>query len=346
MKLTWPRLILGLALMGAAIGIDLTSSHLDASPARASAATTIPTQVVPTLTATPDRSVCETAATPQPTPGPTEAAQPTSNSVFPVKYSIPTGKSELLETNFYSAELKQEMPILIYLPLGYFDSSQRYPTLYMLSGFAGDYHEWNNWGMCDALETLTRHGQIQPMIVVMPEGGRSYWFNHATGPGNDGKPWGDYVWRDVVGYVDANYRTLPQSSSRAIGGLSAGGQAAFMLALTHPDVFSIAGGHSPSTRHADGSLPNWGDQAYFQQYDPIWLFQHTTTWKQLTLWIDVASGDDQWGPADHDLHNLLLSLGVPHDFTDSWPGIHDDYYWGAHIPDYLVWYSSKLQAAY
>ena len=63
----------------------------------------------------------------------------------------------------------------------------------------------------------------------------------AQGPDSDGKRWGDYVWKDVVNYADATYRTLTGRESRAIGGLSAGGQAAYALALTHPDVFSIAG---------------------------------------------------------------------------------------------------------
>ncbi|MEW5719654.1 MAG: alpha/beta hydrolase-fold protein, partial [Chloroflexota bacterium] len=146
-------------------------------------------------------------------------------------------RSDLVDATFHSPLIGKEMPILIYLPPGYYDSARRYPVLYMLSGYAGDYREWATYGLCRVLDTLIRGGAVPPMILVMPEGERSWWFNHAPVPGSDAKPWGDYVWRDVVEYVDANYRTLPRGASRAIGGLSSGGQSALMLALTHPKVF-------------------------------------------------------------------------------------------------------------
>jgi len=251
--------------------------------------------------------------------------------------------SDLVDARFFSPLIGKEMPVLIYLPPGYHGSTRRYPALYMLSGFAGDYREWATYGLCHALDALIRGGQVQPLILVMPEGEKSWWFNHAPVPGSDGKPWGDYVWRDVVGYVDANYRTLPRRTSRAIGGLSSGGQSALMLALTRPEVFGVVGAHSPSTRGADGSIPFFGDREYFKQYDPVWLFQNTTTWKQLAIWMDIGAEDTQWGNAIKDLHATLVKLNVPHDFQNSWRGIHDSNYWAEHLSDYLMWYDSKLQ---
>lgn len=305
------------------------------------AMTLLPTPVsTPTPEPTPS-SPCVPFITPQPTLTPSAHSPAPAFEITP-SAPVLTGKSELREATFYSSRLGEQKPVLIYLPPGYSDSTRRYPVLYMLSGFSGDRHEWVNWGMCQALEQLIRGGYIQPLIVVMPEGDKSWWFNHAPVPGSDGKPYGDYVWSDVVDYVDGNYRTLPRPTSRAIGGLSAGGQAALSLSLTHPEVFAIVGAHSPSVRHADGSLAMFGDPAYFNQYDIVWLLNNTQTWKQLTIWLDTADEDTQWGPADHDLHNLMVSLGVPHEYQDNWHGIHDDYYWSAHISDYLLWYSSKL----
>ncbi len=301
-------------------------------------------------TATPNVS---RATTPPPVPVCALSTPPPSN-VTPVDaaaikppVSAPTlpattARSQLVDTKFFSGELENEMPILVYLPPGYFDSTRRYPVLYMLGGWVGDYREWTWWGLCAAAEALTRGGYIQPMIIVTPEGGQSYWFNHATAPGSDGKPWGDYIWKDVVNYVDANYRTLPRRASRAIGGLSAGGQAAFMLALTHPEVFSIAGGHSPSQRGADGSLAFFGSRDYFKQYDPAWLIQNSDSWRQLTLWMDVGAADTEWGGPIHDFHALLVARQVPLEWNDRWPGDHDNNYWSAHVVDYLMWYASKL----
>ncbi|MDE3090681.1 MAG: hypothetical protein KGJ80_15000 [Chloroflexota bacterium] len=307
---------------------DLTPSSL-AAPSSA-----------PRPTATPG-PVCSLESAPPSNVTPT-AASAVIPPAFPPALPPVSARSQLVDTKFYSQLLGAEMPILVHLPPGYFDSPRRYPVLYMLGGWVGDYREWTWWGLCDAVEMLTRGGYIQPMIVVTPEGHQSYWFNHAAVPGSDGKPYGDYVWQDVVGYVDANYRTLPRRESRAIGGLSAGGQAAFMLALTHPEVFSIAGGHSLSLRGADGSLPFFGDRDYFKQYDPTWLVENTDHWRLLTLWIDVGADDTEWGGPIHDFHALLNAREIPHEWHDTWSGSHDNFYWSAHIGDYLVWYASKL----
>ncbi len=251
-------------------------------------------------------------------------------------------RSDLVELRFYSRLLGKEMPALVYLPPGYDESSQRYSVLYLLSGFAGDYREWATYGLCEILDALIRGGAVQPMMVVMPEGERSWWFNHAPVAGSDGKPYGDYVWRDVVGFTDATFRTLPRRESRAIGGLSAGGQSALMLALTQPEIFSIVGAHSPSLRGADGSIPYFGDPEYFKQYDPIWLFRNMDTWRRLSIWLDMGREDTQWGDSIRELHRLMDALGIPHEFQDTFPGKHESDYWSARLSDYLRWYSTQL----
>lgn len=318
------------ALFGLAV-LAVSASCASASPAQNSFSPDSPVSEATPI------SPCALAPLPDRTP----VIRPTMTPL-PPQTPVLAGRSQWVDTKFKSALLDRELPILVYLPPGYFDSPKYYPTLYMLGGFTGDYREWTYWGICETLDRMIRAGKLQPMIVVLPEGDHSWWFNHARVAGSDGKPWGDYIWKDVVGYVDANYRTLPRRNSRAIGGLSAGGQAALMLALTHPEIFSIAGAHSPSVRGADGSVPDFGDPAYFKQYDPVWLIAHTQTWRQLTFWIDIGKDDTQWGDAIFQFHESLDALGVPHDFQNTWSGIHDDSYWSAHLPDYLTWYSSKL----
>ena len=280
--------------------------------------------------------------TSEPPPGlPTTVLPRTTPTAKPITTPV-ANTGQLVETKLYSAKLNRDMPLLVYLPPGYSDSQKRYPTLYMLSGFNGDHREWVYWGICDQAETLMRGGFIQPFIIVMPEGDKSYWFNHAQVDGSDGLPWGDYIWQDVVNYTDTHYRTIPSRASRAIGGLSAGGQSAVMLALTHPEIFSIAGGHSLSIRGADGSLAFFGTPEYFEQYDLIWLIDHTQNWRDLQLWIDVGAEDNHWGGPIRDFHAQLDEHGIAHEWNDKWQGKHDNNYWTAHISDYLGWYASKL----
>ena len=198
------------------------------------------------------------------------------------------------------------------------------------------------------MDQLILSQRIQPIIVVMPSGNDnpaggigSFWLNHAPPPASDGKRWGDYIWKDIVSYVDAKYRTLPHRESRAIGGLSAGGQGALTLALTHPEVFGIVGAHSPSFRRADGSVAAFGDQAYYNQFDPIWLVQNVQSSKQLIIWIDDGQSDTEWGDADRNFHDLLVGLNIQHDWH-IFTGGHDPGYWKTHVPDYFQWYSSRL----
>jgi enterochelin esterase-like enzyme len=271
-----------------------------------------------------------------------EAIPPPKSIPIPTVLPQTSARSDLVEFKFFSPLLDKEMPALVYLPPGYYNTQRRYPVLYMLSGFAGDYREWATYGLCEIADALMRGGVVQPMIIVMPEGEKSWWFNHAPVEGSDGKPYGDYVWRDVVGFADETLRTLPQRSSRAIGGLSSGGQAALMLALTHPEIFSVAGAHSPSIRGADGSLPIFGTPDYFKQYDPLWLMQNRDSWRQISIWIDRGREDTQWGTAITHLHSTMNALGVAHEFQDQWAGKHEADYWSAHLSDYLKWYASKL----
>jgi len=241
------------------------------------------------------------------------------------------------------------MPFYIYLPPGYSTQAQRrYPTMYLLSGLGGNHKEWHGFNACGIMDEMINSGQAKPAIMVMPSGNDnpaggvgSFWINHAPPPVSDGKRWGDYIWKDLVTFIDANYRTIPKRESRAIGGLSAGGQAALMHGLMHPELFSIVGAHSPSFRRADGSVPYFGDEKFYNPYDPVWLVQNTQTWRELTIWIDVGDHDDQWGASIIEYHDLLVALGVPHDWNLFY-GFHDPPYWATNVPKYLAWYASKL----
>ena len=49
--------------------------------------------------------------------------------------------------------------------------------------------------------------------------------------------YGEYVFRDVVDYVDRSYRTLPGREGRALAGGSMGGYGALRGGILHPERF-------------------------------------------------------------------------------------------------------------
>ena len=78
----------------------------------------------------------------------------------------------------------------------------------------------------------------------MPDAGNSWYVNWAEGEEGQKNAWEDYMIKDLIGHVDATYRTIAAREGRAINGLSMGGYGALMLGLKHPDMFCSIGSHS------------------------------------------------------------------------------------------------------
>jgi enterochelin esterase-like enzyme len=242
----------------------------------------------------------------------------------------------VLDTAFYSAALGQDLSYLVWLPPDYAAATdRRYPVLYLLHGIGGDNREWLGYGVDTTAACLLAAERIQPFLIVLPQGDEAYWLNHADGP-----RWGDAIADDLVAHVDATYRTLPDRASRAIGGLSMGGHGALQLAFNHPDVFGVAGAHSPTLRPRAEAPYYFADAATFPTVDPIVLVRRGKELGALRLWIDAGDADP-WLPRIELLHAALEQRKVAHTWH-VWEGDHESEYWTAHVADYLAFYSDAL----
>lgn len=138
--------------------------------------------------------------------------------------------------------------VLVYLPPGYAAAAERYPTVYFLHGFSGSLGSWTNHNafqpsVPERLDNLIDQGNLPPCIGVFIDGwssiGGSQWINSdAIGR------YRDYTARDVVGFVDRNYRTVAKAAGRAVVGKSSGGYGALVMGRYHPEVFGHIGSHS------------------------------------------------------------------------------------------------------
>jgi len=270
--------------------------------------------------------------------GPTPAGNPpaaTAGGPSPVQTEA---NGVLLDLTMHSRLLDMDLPCRVYLPPGYFSTSERYPVLYLLHGGGSDYTEWTSKNhVQDFADRLIASRRIQPMLIAMPEGKHSYFMNHA----NDGQRWGDYLAEEVVSFIDRSFRTIPDRAHRAVGGLSMGGEGALQLAFNYPAVFSIVGAHSPALYTPEDELPAFfGDLRYFSHYDPLTLAATRRAASSLQIWIDVGDGDP-YLRATTSLHSILLARGIPHQWN-VYPGPHDNSYWSEHTSDYLVFYSSAF----
>ncbi|MBX3287738.1 MAG: esterase [Acidobacteria bacterium] len=133
--------------------------------------------------------------------------------------------------------------LYVYLPPGYEKGDAAYPTVYCLTGFTGRGKMLLNDNaftpnLEERLNRLTAAGKIKPMIVVMPDcftyyGGSQYINSTATGR------YEEYLTQEIVPFVDENFRTVNDRSSRAVMGKSSGGYGALIMGLRHADIFGL-----------------------------------------------------------------------------------------------------------
>lgn len=133
--------------------------------------------------------------------------------------------------------------LAVYLPPGYTtDKKRRFPVIYVLSSFMGTGRMLLSpqaWGYAidERCDKLIGEGRMKECILVLPDcftqwGGSQYMNSSAMGR------YEDYLLKEIIPYVDKNYRTLASHRSRAVLGKSSGGYGALMLAMRYPDIFS------------------------------------------------------------------------------------------------------------
>lgn len=165
-----------------------------------------------------------------------------------------------LEGNLLGTATVQEAAV--YLPPGYDDEAERrYPSIYLLHGIFDHHDVWlDAFGVPGILDRLIAGGELPPVIAVMADG-----FNRLGGGFYRDSPvsggWGTFVAEDLVGFVDARFRTVPAAGGRAVAGHSMGGYGALHLGMTRPDVFSVVWAMSPCCLAAIDDI-GFGNEAW------------------------------------------------------------------------------------
>ena len=145
--------------------------------------------------------------------------------------------------------------VLVFLPSSYArERSRRYPVVYALHGYSIGAEQWSQEiHVPQTIEGAFALG-AQEMIVVLPDSktvhnGSMYSSSATTGD------FENFIARDVVSYIDAHYRTIPNRNSRGLVGHSMGGYGASRIGMKHPDVFSSLYIMSPCCLSARGAGP-------------------------------------------------------------------------------------------
>jgi enterochelin esterase-like enzyme len=150
---------------------------------------------------------------------------------------VPHGTVSAVE--YWSTTLGAKRRAHVYTPPGYMRGAARYPVLYLVHGAGDSDDSWTSVGHANyILDNLIAAGKARPMIVVMP-------FGHTPDrPGADmltNEDFGNDLAKDLIPYVEANFRTLNGAPSRAMAGLSMGGAHTLRYGLTNPERFGYVG---------------------------------------------------------------------------------------------------------
>ncbi|HRI80134.1 MAG TPA: alpha/beta hydrolase-fold protein [Cyclobacteriaceae bacterium] len=144
--------------------------------------------------------------------------------------------------------------LVVYTPPGYDKNpTKKYPVFYLISGTTDTEETFYKVGRTNfILDNLIAEGKAQPMIVVMPYGNPAARIAEQTGKskpadlisreGADAikraKAFGDDMVKNVIPYIEKNYRTPGTRDTRAIGGFSRGGGQTLRTAFGNMDKFS------------------------------------------------------------------------------------------------------------
>lgn len=137
----------------------------------------------------------------------------------------------------------------VYLPAEYDRArGKRFVQLWALAGYTGAGPKLTNWNafgenLPERLDRLTHAGKLGPTIVVFPDcftslGGNQYIDSSAIGD------YATYLTRELVPFVDREFRTLATRDHRGVFGKSSGGYGAMVHGMRHAKTWGAVANHS------------------------------------------------------------------------------------------------------
>jgi predicted alpha/beta superfamily hydrolase len=198
---------------------------------------------------------------------------------------------------------------------------------------------YDTWCANQAMEQVTAEGAVEPWIIVGIDhsndrfGEYSPWDEPRLGVTGRGAAYVSFVADTLKPWIDATYRTRPESQWTGIMGSSLGGLISLYAGWSRPEVFGRIGGLSPTVMWSVGKL--------FEAWT-----QHTHHWSR--IYLDVGAHEriyQQHVPLNYadvvtKFYDQLVSAGyAPHELrlvVDP-DGIHHETSWQHRLPEAFRW---------
>jgi S-formylglutathione hydrolase FrmB len=125
---------------------------------------------------------------------------------------------------------------------------KRFPVLFDLVGYTGSGKAHTNWkafeeNLPERAARLIHDKALDPCIIVFPDcftalGGNQYINSSAIGP------YADYLTRELIPFIDAEFRTLADRDHRGCFGKSSGGYGAIVHGMKYAKYWGAVADHS------------------------------------------------------------------------------------------------------
>ncbi len=241
-----------------------------------------------------------------------------------------TGNVFVVE-NFALPQLRRKRRIWVYLPPDYFETTRRYPVLYMHDGqnlfdaataFAGE------WGVDKTIDRLFYDQPLSGLIVVGVENGASKRMEEYI-PQQAGLRYAAFITDTLKPAIDKALRTMPQRETTGIAGSSLGGLISLHIGLTRQDVFSKIGAFSPAMFFANTALD------HVKKSQPMKIRLDVGTKETLSYTGAKKYADQVW-----DSYYQLLTAGFDNrevQFVVEKDAPHNESAWGARFGEAILW---------
>ncbi len=217
------------------------------------------------------------------------------------------------------------------------EKTRTYPVLYWLHGLGENEQTFVDFGGWNLVENLQTDKRIGDYVIVIPDGGRSFYINSKDGKSR----WEDFFMRELRPAVEKKFRIKPGRANRGIAGVSMGGYGALRLAFKYPGEFAAVSVHSAALldqlpdkmptqsrrlqmrllalAEVYGSPP---DRAFWDRNNPITMARTAPGLARLKIYFDCGT-EDEYGfdRGAKILADILKSRRIPHEFH-LYPGGH------------------------
>jgi S-formylglutathione hydrolase FrmB len=243
----------------------------------------------------------------------------------------------------YSTSMKKEIKAVVITPNNYKKSRTRFPIVYLLHGYSGNYAQW-----IEQAPQLKQKADELQLIIVCPDGGYGSWYLNS--PVDSSFQYETFTSKELVNYMDANYKTIADKKHRAITGLSMGGHGGLYVSIRNKEVFSMAGSICggvdirPFPNNWDLKKRLGDTTCCKQNWENYTVMNVVNNLKngELQLIIDCGLGDF-FLDVNRAFHKKLLELKIDHDYIER-PGKHNKEYWGSAVDYQLLFFKKGFEA--